>query len=40
MSVNFITKLHSKIMLLKDRQCYCESNAIGMDQNGVKFIAL
>jgi hypothetical protein len=36
MSFIFITKLHSKIGLLNDRQYYHESNAIGMDQNGVK----
>jgi hypothetical protein len=36
MSVIFITKLHSKIRLLNDRQYYHESNAIGMDQNRVK----
>jgi hypothetical protein len=36
MSVILITKLHSKIWLLNDKQYYHESNAIGMDQNGVK----
>jgi hypothetical protein len=32
MNVIFITKLHSEIRLLTDRQYYHESNAIGMDQ--------
>jgi hypothetical protein len=36
MSVIFITKLHSKIRLLNDRQYYHEPNAIGTDQKGVK----
>jgi hypothetical protein len=36
MSVIFITKLHSKIWLLNDRQYYHESNAIGMDRIGTK----
>jgi hypothetical protein len=31
MSVIFITKLPSKIMLLNGRQYYLESNAIGMN---------
>jgi hypothetical protein len=36
MSVIFITKLPSKIMLLNGRQYYLESNTIGMDQFRVK----
>jgi hypothetical protein len=35
LSVNFITKLHSKIRLLNDRKYYHESNAIG-NWNGSK----
>jgi hypothetical protein len=36
MSFIFITKLHSEIRLLNDRQYYHESNAIGTGQFRVK----
>jgi hypothetical protein len=35
-SAIFITKLHSKIRLLNDRQYYHESNGIGMDRIGAR----
>jgi hypothetical protein len=40
MSIIFITKLHSKIRLLTERQYYYEVNVTEMDQKEVRIIGL